>query len=276
MTTTTNDNEKFKIKPLKIICLTEESVETLFLIGKGDLIKGVSQFVKRPKEALHLPKVSAFTSSNMDKIIALKPDLILGYSDIQKDIARDLIEKGQDVWISNHRSIDELLRYIHTLGSLVGAQEESERLIEKLLNKINEAKEFTQTLQTKPKIYFEEWDEPMISAIKWVSEIIGLCGGIEINSDIAAGNLAKERFVKNGDIIAKNPDIIFGCWCGKRVRIQKILDREGWETITAIKNRQVFELEPEIFLQPGPAVILDGIDILIDYIKKWDQDENNN
>lgn len=261
-------------KSLKIICLTEESVETLFSIGKGESVIGVSSFVKRPEAATKLPKISLFTSSKVDKIVEMRPDLILGYSDIQKDIAKELIGLGQDVWISNHRSIGEILRYISILSGMVNAKEEGDKLIEKLLDKINQAREFANSLSQRPKIYFEEWDDPMITAIEWVSEIIELCGGISITHDVAKQKMAMDRVVSSEFIIEQNPDIIFGCWCGKKVKIPAIISREGWDQITAVKNNEVYELEPEIFLQPGPAVISDGIDIMIDFIKKWIEKEN--
>jgi iron complex transport system substrate-binding protein len=257
--------------PQRIICLTEESVETLYLLGKEELISGVSAFVKRPVEAQKLPKVSFFTSSNYKKIMDIRPDLVIGHSDIQKDIARDLIEKGLNVFVANHRSISEILQYIRMLSRMVSAEEKGDELINKLLSKINEAKEFTQSLHYRPKVYFEEWDEPMISAIKWVSELIELCGGVDINANKSSGTLAKDRFVTHEQIIDANPDIIFGCWCGKKVKIDSIKNRDGYSEINAVKNNQVFELAPEIFLQPGPAPLIDGIDIIINYFKKFEK-----
>lgn len=248
--------------PENIICLTEESVETLFLIGKGGLIKGVSCFVKRPAAALALPKVSQFTNSNIDKIIKLNPDLVLGFSDIQKDIARDLIAKGINVWISNHRSIGEILNYILILTSMIGEQKAGEELCQKLIDKIRKVKELSKQLQFTPRVYFEEWDDPKISAIKWVSELIAVAGGVDIFIDKSNGSLAADRFVSDEEIIAKNPDVILGCWCGKKVNIKSIYERENYHKINAIRNNQVFEVEPEIFLQPGPAPILEGLDIL--------------
>jgi iron complex transport system substrate-binding protein len=258
--------------PSKIICLTEESVETLYLLGRESLIKGVSAFVKRPNEAQKLPKVSFFTTSNYTKILDKNPDLIIGHSDIQKDIARDLIELGQNVHIANHRSIEGILNYIYMLANLVDAKEEGTKLLRQLEHKIKMAQNFAETLKVRPKVYFEEWDDPQISAIQWVSELIELCGGIDINKSVSKGNLAKERFVTHEQIIAKNPDIIFGCWCGKKVKIDSIKKRENYDKIEAIKNNQVFELAPEIFLQPGPAPILDGIDILIGYFRNFEQE----
>lgn len=258
--------------PSKIICLTEESVETLYLLEKQHLIKGVSAFVKRPEAAQALPKVSFFTSSNIKKIRNHDPDLVLGFSDIQKDIAKDLIGEGMNVFISNHRSIDEILGYVALLSRMVDAKEKGDELLSKLTDKINQAQVFAKTLKNRPKVYFEEWDDPMISAIQWVSELIELCGGIDINKEMSKGTLAKDRFVDPLTVIEKNPDFILGCWCGKKVKIQSIIDRDGFDSIQAVKNGDVYELEPEIFLQPGPAPILDGIDILMKMFAKWDEE----
>lgn len=259
------------IYPQKIVCLTEESVETLYLLGREELIAGVSAFVKRPAEAQSLPKVSFFTSSNYKKILDIRPDLVIGHSDIQKDIARDLIEKGLNVFIANHRSVAEIIQYIQLLSQMVDAKEEGQKLIRQIETKIKLAKEFAKNLQYRPKVYFEEWDDPVISAIKWVSEIIEICGGINIHGDKSSGVLAKDRFVSHEDVIRKNPDIIFGCWCGKKVKIEAIKKRNGYSQISAVKNNLVFELAPEIFLQPGPAPLLAGLDILIGHFKNFSE-----
>ena len=253
--------------PSKIICLTEESVETLALLGRIDLVAGVSIFVKRPSEAQNLPKVSAFTHSKIDTIVELKPDLVLGFSDIQKDIARDLIGAGLNVWISNHRSIQETLDYVLMLGRLVGEEQKAQELVLSWENEIKRLKAMTH--KKRPKIYFEEWDEPQISAIRWVSELIEICGGEDVFKERSAEKLAKGRFVTSQEVIERAPDIIFGCWCGKKVRIDKITERSGWSEIPAVKNQQVFELEPEIFLQPGPALFVDGLRIMAKYLENW-------
>jgi len=255
--------------PSKIICLTEESVETLFRINRGHLICGVSSYVMRPEQAKKLPKVSMFTNSNYKKIKALEPDLILGYSDIQKDIAKDLIEMGYNVFISNHRSVQGIVDYIYQLGLMVDAKEETIKLIDEISDKIEKAKELAKNLKRKPKIYFEEWDEPRISAIGYVSDMIEICGGIEINRKDAKNILAKDRVHTDLTIIESNPDLIIGCWCGKKVKIKAITDRAGYNEIEAVKNQQVIEVEPEIFLQPGPALLLDGIDLMTDIIQQW-------
>ena len=246
--------------PSRIVCLTEESVETLYLLGEEHRIVGVSNYVVRPKEAQSLPKVSMFTSSSYEKIEALSPDLILGFSDIQSDIARDLIKRGHNVFISNHRSLEEILNYILLLSSMVGVSDKGIRLVQSLNKKLEDSKGIIK----KPlKVYFEEWDEPMISAIRWVSDLITHLGAVDIFREESFGSLAKERFVSNEKVISANPDIIFGCWCGKKVKIDHIKNRAGYENINAVKNNRVYELDPAIFLQPGPAPILAGLDILI-------------
>lgn len=257
--------------PRKIICLTEESVEILYCLGQEDRICGVSSFVKRPEEAKSKPAVSLFTSSNYKKINELSPDFIIGHSDIQKDIAKDLIEQGHNVYIANHRSINQIKDYVLFMGRLVGEDQKTQALITELENKIIEAKAFADQLKHKPLVYFEEWDDPMICSIKWVAELIEICGGINIFKDRENGLLAKQRFATSEEVIDRNPDIIFCCWCGKKARLDKVKARENWESINAITNNQVFELPPEIFLQPGVAPILDGINILIEHFREWNE-----
>jgi iron complex transport system substrate-binding protein len=263
------DNYKF---PQRIVCLTEESVETLYELGAQHLIAGISAFVKRPSEAKgNHPQVSFFTSSNYDKIEAQNPDLILGHSDIQKDIAKDLIERGHNVYIANHRSLEGILGYIRFIGNLAEKQEESIELIDSLLQNITNAQQFRKDLKRRPRVYFEEWDDPMISGIQWVSELIELCGGEDINKNLSQGVLAKERFTNSQAIIDLDPDIIIACWCGKKVKLEKIKERDGWSDIKAVKNNMVFEVQPEIFLQPGPAPLKDGIKILMEMFKNWEE-----
>lgn len=249
--------------PQRIVCLTEESVETLFSIGQGHRIVGVSNYVERPVEATTLPKVSMFINSQYDKIDELKPDLILGFSDIQSDIAKELIKRGHNVFISNHRRLNDILSYILQLSGMVGEQQAGLQLVEKLTSIIED-----NSIKRKvpPKVYFEEWDGPMISAIGWVSDLIQIVGGVDIFRNKSHGILAKDRFVTSEDVIQSNPDIIFGCWCGKKVKIDKIKSRPGWDQINAVKNNLVFELDPAIFLQPGPAPIKDGLNILNQYL----------
>ncbi len=243
--------------PQRIVCLTEESVETLYLLGLQDRIVGVSCFVERPVEAKQKEVVTSFTNSNIEKIIKLKPDLVLGYSDIQKDIAKTLIGEGLDVWISNHKSIEEILRYINMLGGMLGVQEKAEILSSSISNKIQSLDK-----TNKFRCYIEEWDEPIIVGSKWFSEVIELAGGKDIYKDYALKPLAKDRIVDISRISDLDPEFIFLCWCGKKVNLDKVYKRPEFFETRAYKNKKIFELDPSIFLQPGPAPLLDGIDII--------------
>lgn len=247
--------------PKRIVCLTEESVETLFLIGKSELIVGVSHYVERPEEAKKLPKVSHFLSGQQDKIVALKPDLILGFSDIQKDLARDLIGRGQNVFVTNQRTFSEIFDYILMLSRIVGAENEGMNLVDSYKRKVDQFVTKSAKRSYRPKVYFEEWDEPKISAIQWVNELIETAGGVPLFAE-HKGVTASERFVSDEEVIKRNPDIIMGCWCGKKVKLDQFYQRPGWEQISAIKNKHVIELAPEVFLQPGPALFEDGLDLM--------------
>ncbi|MBC7537237.1 MAG: cobalamin-binding protein [Bacteriovorax sp.] len=248
----------------RIICMTEESVEFLYALGRSDLIVGVSVYAVRPPEVLNHPVISAFTHANIKKIIDLKPDLVIGFSDIQKDIARDLIGEGINVYISNQRSLEEILSYLWGLGHLIGEVQKTKEFILKLQNKMEWAALKASKFKKHPRVYIEEWDEPKIAGIRWFSELVELCGGIDIFKERShSGSKALERFVNNEEVVSGNPDIILGCWCGKKVDICSIKNRPNYSNISAVKNGQVIELPPEIFLQPGPAPILDGIDQLL-------------
>ena len=257
--------------PKRIICLTEESAELLYLLGEEQRIVGVSAFAVRPEgiKKRH-PVVSVFTHAQLDKISDLAPDLILGYSDIQKDIAKDLIDRGHNVWITNHRSLQEVANYCLGLSTLIGANSKFEPLFKKWLNKIEEAKAFAKDFKKingEVKVYIEEWDDPRISGIHYFSELVELCGLTDINRHLRTGFKASERFPIEDEIIAKDPDLIFACWCGKKVNKESIAAREGWDQVKAIKNNQIIELPPEIFLQPGPALFEEGIDYLIGLLR---------
>ena len=255
--------------PQRIICMTEESVETLYLLGKEDLIVGVSSFVKRPPESREKKKISCFTQANIKKIVDLKPDLILGFSDIQKDIAKELIGLGLNVFIANHRSLIQTLDYILNLGSLIGERDKALRLVHSYELSIEKVIENSKSLSANPKVYIEEWDDPMICGIQWFSEIVEVCGGKDICSSKSYGVLAKDRFVSKEFVGAKNPDIILASWCGKKVDLSSFEKRLGWSNINAIKTSHVYELEPEIFLQPGPALFESGLNLLSGIINNW-------
>lgn len=251
--------------PQRIVCLTEESVELLFAIGEQKRIVGVSSYVKRPKEAQQIKKVSLFESAKIQEIVELKPDLVLGYSDIQKDIARDLIEKGLNVHISNHRSLSEVLGYCQLLGQMVGKAEETKRYLNKLVQKAERIRQKALKRGRRFSVYLEEWDNPMITGIQYFSEIVELCGGDNIFKELSTGTLGKDRIVTWDQVEERNPDIIFACWCGKKVKIKSFYERgESSLQISALKNHHIFELEPEVFLQPGVALFESGLDIITD------------
>ena len=250
--------------PERIVCLTEESTETLYLLGEQDRIVGISGFTVRPPEARRdKPKVSAFTSAKTDRIMDLKPDLVIGFSDLQADIAAELIRLGANVLVMNHRSVQEILNMILTLSSLVGAQERGQLLIADYIQRLEDAKLAAQELPFRPRVYFEEWDEPMISAIRWVSELIGYAGGIDCFAQLGLKSHGKDRIIANPqDVIDANPDVIIGSWCGKKFRPERVRDRKGWDAITAVKNDKLFEIKSPYILQPGPAALTDGLEQL--------------
>jgi iron complex transport system substrate-binding protein len=256
--------------PRKIVCLTEEILETLFLLNEESRIVGRSQFAIRPAQALKIPIVTQFNRANIDKITELKPDLIIGYSDVQKDIARQLIEAGQNVFISNHRSIKEILDYILMIGSLVNKHQQAENIVNKIKALMEKVSQLSHQYfgNNKPKVYFEEWDEPLITSSLWIHEIIEICGGINIFPQKSSEFLAKNRIVSHQEVCQQNPDIIFLCWCGKKANIEQVKNRPDYQNIKAIKNNHLYEVIPEIFLQPGPAALFDGIPLMFEYLQK--------
>ena len=255
--------------PAKIICLTEESVELLYLLGEEKRICGVSVYVRRPQAATLLPKVSAFTHSNLNKIVEITPDLVLGFSDIQKDIAKELIGRGINVFVTNQRSLANILDYCLMLSRVVGKRALGERLVESWKNKMKRVSEQANKLKRRPKVYFEEWDEPTISAIRWVGEMIELCGGDYIFRNKLTGSLASDRIVTRSEVKDQKPDIILICWCGKKADLKGVKEDPHLKETRAVREDQVFELEPEIFLQPGPAIFIDGLDKLSKIFSSW-------
>jgi iron complex transport system substrate-binding protein len=257
--------------PQRIVCLTEEPTEVLYALGEEQRIVGISGFTVRPPRARkEKPKVSAFTSAKIGEIMKLEPDLAIGFSDIQADIARELIKCGVEVWISNHRSVDGILAYIRRLGAMVGAYEKAEAYAQRLEQHIAAIHAAASKLPRRPKVYFEEWDEPIITGIRWVAEIIGIAGGDDCFPELSRESLAKQRILPYGDeVIRRAPDIIFGSWCGKRFRPEKVAARPGWETIPAVHNGDLYEIKSPIILQPGPAALLDGLDAIHRIIAEW-------
>jgi len=257
--------------PQRIICLTEEPTELLYLLGEQHRIIGISGFTVRPAKARkEKPKVSAFIDADIEKIVDLQPDLVIGFSDIQANIAKELIARGITVWINNHRSVDEIFKMIVQLGSIVGKQDAAMALVNEY--KLNIENIAAQNIQRKikPTIYFEEWFNPLITGIKWVSELIELAGGIDIYKEHQNASLAKDRIVGNmNDVVDKNPDIIIASWCGKKFKKEKLVSRKDWNKISAVKNDFVFEIKSSIILQPGPAAISEGIREIANIIDQW-------
>ncbi len=255
--------------PRRIVCLTEEPTEVLYAIGEQDRIVGISGFTVRPPRARReKPKVSAFTSAKIGEILKLEPDLAIGFSDIQADIARELIAAGVEVWISNHRSVAGILDYIRRLGALVGAADSAEALARDAEAHIAEVENFVSEraasrLTRRPRVYFEEWDAPMISGIRWVAELVRIAGGDDIFPELAQKSLARDRIIADpAEVIRRAPEIIIGSWCGKRFRADKVAARPGWEAIPAVRDGRLHEIKSPIILQPGPAALFDGLDAL--------------
>ena len=259
------------IGPRRIVCLTEEPTETLYALGCQDRIVGISGFTVRPPEARRdKPKVSAFTSAKVDKILALKPDMAIGFSDIQADIAAELIRAGVDVWIANHRSVEGILDYIRRLGALVGAAASAMDYADHLQRGLGEIAARASRWPVRPRVYFEEWDEPRISGIQWVAELLRIAGGDDIFPELAAESLAKQRILANDDeIIRRDPQIVIGSWCGKRFRPDKVTARDGWDGVSAVRDGQLYEVKSPLILQPGPAALTDGVAALATIISDW-------
>jgi iron complex transport system substrate-binding protein len=257
--------------PQRIVCLTEEPTEVLYALGEERRIVGISGFTVRPSRARkEKPKVSAFTSAKIGEILKLEPDLAIGFSDIQADIARELIKAGVEVWISNHRSVEGILAYIRRLGAMVGAPAKAEAYAQRAGQHIADVRAAVAKLPRRPKVYFEEWDEPIITGIRWVAELIGIAGGDDCFPELAREPLAKQRILPNGDeVVRRAPDIILGSWCGKRFRPEKVAARPGWDTIPAVRNGDLYEIKSPIILQPGPAALFDGLDAIHRIVVEW-------
>ena len=257
--------------PQRIVCLTEETTETIYLLQQQDRIVGISGFTVRPPEARReKPKVSAFTSAKLDKIVALKPDLILGFSDLQADIAADLVKLGLEVHIFNHRSVADIFRMISTLGGMLGCEADTRRLVAELEGGLEKLKTAAAKLPRRPKVYFEEWDAPQISGIAWVSELVELAGGEDIFPELAKESLAKHRIVADPlEVPRRAPDIILGSWCGKKFRPKQVASRPGWGEVPAVREGELHEIKSPLILQPGPAALTDGVDAIHQVISDW-------
>lgn len=256
--------------PKRIVCLTTEPTEVLYLLGEQDRIVGISGFTTRPAIARReKPKVAAFTSAKIDKILELKPDLVIGFSNLQADIAASLIRAGVEVHIFNQRSISQMLNMIATVGSLVGASDKAAELIAELENTLSQARETANHLTAKPIVYFEEWDEPIICSIRWAMELIEIAGGIDCFPGLSHFHSAKDRIIQANQVIARQPDIIIGSWCGKKFQPSQVMAREGWTDIPAVKNGFVREIKSVDILQPGPSLITHGLKQVQAIIQEW-------
>jgi iron complex transport system substrate-binding protein len=258
--------------PQRIICLTTETVEVLYMLGEQDRIVGISGYTTRPAIARkEKPKVAAFTTAEIDKILDLKPDLVLGFSNLQADIAAELIKAGIEVHVFNQRSVDDILRMILTTGRLVGASVKAEKIVQEIEQQIERARETASRLPRKPKIYFEEWDEPMMCSIRWAAELISITGGEDCFPELSQFHSARERMVTPAQVLERMPDIIIGSWCGKKFQPEQVIAREGWGEIPAIKNSMVFEIKSVDILQPGPSVFTHGLKQLQSIIQQWSE-----
>ncbi|WP_346725229.1 cobalamin-binding protein [Leptospira stimsonii] len=254
------------IGPKRIICLTEETTELFYLLGEQDRIVGISAYTVRPLRAkTEKPKVSAFINGNVKKIKDLKPDLVIGFSDIQANLAKELISEGLNVLVTNQRSIAEILETMLLFGSIIGKTKETEVLIEGWKKKLERIQMENRT-ENPPRVFFQEWDEPIITGISWVGELIEIAGGQDCFDDLRNKSMASERIVSSQEVAKKNPDIYLGSWCGKPVNFDWVQTHPDWQNTNAIQNQKIFELDPSIVLQPGPALFEEGIDQLVRYI----------
>ncbi len=257
--------------PQRIVCLTEETTELLYSLGEEHRIVGISGFTVRPARARkEKPKVSAFISAKIDKILDLKPDLVLGFSDLQADIAAELIKQGVEVYVFNQRSLSDIFRMMRTLGRLINAAEQTERFVVPLEANLQRIRNKAASYPVKPKVYFEEWFNPIISGIGWVSEIIEACGGEDCFAENAQHQGGAQRIVANPlEVVARQPDIILGSWCGRRFHPHTVGERPGWENLPAVVHNDIHEIKSSIILQPGPAALSDGLNAIDTIISDW-------
>ena len=256
--------------PQRIVCLTEETTETLYLLGEGDRIVGVSGYTVRPPEARQKPRVSAFISARFEKIEALSPDLILAFSDLQADIVAELVRRGHPVVTFNQRSVAEIFQMMLMVGGLVGKSDQAARLVADLQRSLEEIRATAAMQSRRPRVYFEEWDDPLISGIQWVEELIDVAGGDSIFPELRHKKLARDRIVESAEVVRRNPEIIVASWCGKPVRRERIAGRSGWQEVAAVRDGQIHEIKSAYILQPGPAALTEGVRQLREIICRAD------
>lgn len=245
--------------PRRIICLTEETTETIYLLGEGERIVGISGYTVRPPEARQKPKVSAFINAKFDKIMSLEPDLVFAFSDLQADIAAELIRRGVTVFTFNQRGVNEILEMILTIGRVIGCENKANKLVETMQNELDAIANSAKKFPFRPRVYFEEWFDPLISGIRWVEELIEIAGGEPVFPELRKFQGAKDRIIDSNDVIDANPQVIIGSWCGKAMKKNLVRSREGWEKIEAVKNNHIYEVKSAYILQPGPAALTEGV-----------------
>ena len=245
--------------PARIVCLTEETTETLYLIGEGDRVVGISGYTVRPPEARQKPKISSFLHARFDKIDGLAPDLILAFSDLQADITTELVKRGHPVFTFNQRSVAEILQMIRVLGGIVGVPGKAAALVAELERGLQAIRESAVRFPRRPTVYFEEWDDPLISGIRWVEELVEIAGGTPVFPDLRGASLAKDRIVTAERVIAAAPEVFIGSWCGKPVRKARVRARAGWGAVPFVRDDRIFEVKSTYILQPGPAALTDGV-----------------
>ena len=245
--------------PSRIVCLTEETTETLYLLGQQDRIVGVSGYTVRPPEARQKPKVSAFINARFDKIEALKPDLVLAFSDLQADLGAELSRRGIAVVTFNQRTVAEILQMIRMLGGLVGCQREAEGLADRLERDLDVVRDAASRAGPPPRVFFEEWDDPLISGIRWVEELVEIAGGAPTFPELSNARLAKDRVVDPMEVARRNPEVVFASWCGKKVNKERIRSRAGWDHVSAVQYDRIYEIKSTYILQPGPASLTEGL-----------------
>jgi iron complex transport system substrate-binding protein len=261
------DNQMTKF-PTRIVCLTEETTETLYLLGEGDRVVGVSGYTVRPIEARQKPKISAFINARFDKIVALQPDLVLAFSDLQADLGAELVRRGIAVVTFNQRSIDEILQMIRMLGGLVGCQHKAEALADELAHGLDRIRSAAAAFPRRFRTFFEEWDDPLISGIRWVEQLVEIAGGDPIFPELAGAGLARDRIVDPADVARRDPEVIFASWCGKRMKKAAIVGRPGWDAVSAVRDDRIFEVKSTYILQPGPASLTEGVQQLHAYFSQ--------
>jgi iron complex transport system substrate-binding protein len=262
-----------QLLPSRIVCLTEETTEWLYLLGEQDRIVGISGYTVRPPQARReKPRVSAFLSAKIDRILALEPDCVFGFSDLQADIASALIRAGVSVTVFNQRSVDQIFAMLYQVAAMVGQAEQGRNLLQGYRRRLDEMAALTRAWPLRPRVYFEEWDEPAISGIRWVSELLAIAGGDDCFPELARQALGKDRIIADPlQIVARAPDMVIGSWCGKKFRPEQVAARPGWSEVPAVREGELHEIKSAAILQPGPAALIDGVEQMHRLCERWVQ-----